>query len=65
MPKSSKCWHYEYINIAETANCTNCQHWDPKKNRCKDEALIIAEYDKRHRSYELMMQSNKGLRLNG
>lgn len=61
MVNDAKCWHYDAIDKSAKVNCPNCIHWGGKK--CKDEALIIAEYDKRHRAFELMMQSNRGVRL--
>lgn len=56
-----KCWGYKAKNKKEKDNCINCRHWGGKQ--CKDEALILAEWDKRHRSYELMMQQNRGVRI--
>jgi hypothetical protein len=61
MPKSSKCWHYKHIAIAEPANCPNCQHWNGKK--CKDEAIILAEWEKKHGAYVRMMRDNKGVSI--
>ena len=56
-----KCWHYDAKNKDDRDNCINCRHWAGKK--CKDEALIIAEWDKVHGAYEYMMRDNKGLRM--
>jgi hypothetical protein len=61
LASQAKCWHYEPIDKSAKDNCVNCHYWNGKK--CKDEALLIAEWDKKHRAYEWMMQSNRGVRM--
>lgn len=39
--------------------CGNCIHWGGKK--CKDEAELLAEWEKKHGAYEHMMRDNKGV----
>jgi len=58
-----KCWNYEPIDIDETATCINCHHWGGKK--CKDEALLLAEWDREHGVYDYIMKDNKGVRIDG
>lgn len=67
MPKSSKCWHYKHIAIAEPASCPNCQHWDKDKGKCKDQQLLIDKYKEsgEFRKYDYMMRDNRGVRLDG
>ena len=56
-----KCWHYDAIDKDANDNCINCKHWGG--TRCKDEALIIAEWDKEYGALEWMMRDNKGVRI--
>jgi hypothetical protein len=57
----SRCKYFKPKEKGCRENCANCKRWSGKK--CKDEASIIAEWDKRHRAFERMMQSNRGVRL--
>ncbi|RNC62772.1 MAG: hypothetical protein AWM53_01991 [Candidatus Dichloromethanomonas elyunquensis] len=57
----AKCLHYKPIDSKEKVNCINCKRWAGKK--CKDEALMLAEYEKRHGAYEHMMRENKGVMI--
>jgi len=56
----SNCMHFDSsVGAGEKVNCANRTRWNGKK--CKDEAVLIYEFDKRHRAFERMMQQNKGI----
>lgn len=57
----AKCWRYDPIDKQAKDNCINCYRWNGK--RCKIEAQLLAEWDKKHRPYERMMQDNRGVRI--
>ena len=43
--KNPKCWHYSEIDPEQKANCPNCHHWNPAKEKCKDHALLNREIE--------------------
>jgi len=49
-----------FFNIVPVA-CGNCTCWTGKK--CKDEAELLAEWEREHGAYEHMMRQNKGVRI--
>jgi hypothetical protein len=55
-----RCKHYKPIDITDKCNCGNCQKWTGKK--CRDEAELLAEYDREHGAYDHMMRDNRGVR---
>lgn len=58
-----KCWHYNPKNEDDKENCPSCYHWDSARGRCKDEALLLAEWERVNGKYEYMMRNNKGVRV--
>jgi hypothetical protein len=48
---------FNYIPVA----CANCIRWNG--NKCKVEAELLAEWEKKHGAYEHMMRQNKGVRI--
>lgn len=58
---NKNCWHYEAIDKKAKINCPNCVHWSG--DRCKDEATLLAEWDRKYKHYEFMMRDNKGVSI--
>ena len=56
-----KCKRYEAIEIGDNENCVNCRKWTGKK--CRDEAMLIADWEKAHGAYDRQMRTNRGARI--
>lgn len=63
MGNNPKCWHYTSKSEEGKESCPNCHHWDSAKGRCKDEALLLAEWEEKHGVFDRMMRGNKGVKL--
>jgi hypothetical protein len=57
-----KCWRYDEKSKDEKDNCPNCHHWDGV--RCKDEAELLAEWERKHGGFDRMMRGNRGVNIN-
>lgn len=55
------CQYFKAKDPKASKDHINCVHW--YGNRCKIEASMFAEWDKKHRSFERMMTENKGVIL--
>jgi uncharacterized Fe-S center protein len=51
------------VEKGSKVNCGTCKRLDKYKGVCKDKALRYAEWDKKHRWAERMMEQNRGVRL--
>ena len=56
-----RCKHFEAKDHGGKVNCGSCAKWTG--NKCRDEALLLAEWDKEHRWAEREMQQSKGVWL--
>lgn len=56
-----RCRLYEPADVAAKENCANCRRWNGK--RCRDEAELLYEEQRRYGALDKMMRENRGVVL--
>lgn len=56
-----RCCLFKAIEPGVKENCANCVKWTGK--RCRDEAELLALWEKEHGTWEYMMRENRGVYL--
>lgn len=55
------CRLYEPVDTTAKENCINCRRWAGK--RCRDEAELLYEEQRKHGWADRMMRENRGVRI--
>ena len=55
----SICKYIDKIDARGKANCPNCRRWTGK--RCKDEATLLADEQRRYGPTDKMMRGNRAV----
>ena len=56
-----RCPLFDPDNNNDKESCGNCRRWTGK--RCRDEAELLHEEQRRYRALDKMMRENRGVRL--